>query len=65
MLGLGFKFYFLDPFNKFDCLIVVSSIVDVVVSYVLGNMSVNDLTVLRAFRLMRLFKLAKIWRTFQ
>lgn len=32
LIGLGFKHYFLDSFNIFDCVVVVSSIIDFVVT---------------------------------
>ena len=67
MIGLGIKEYFSDGFNIFDAIIVVSSIVD------LGIMARADeddeqsvgFTVLRGFRLLRIFKLVKSWTALQ
>lgn len=62
MLGLGFKGYIRDPYNVYDCIIVVASIVDIVLTNLDTSMSTGVLTAVRAFRLLRLFKLAKQWR---
>lgn len=62
MLGLGFKGYIRDPYNIYDCIIVVASIVDVLLSNLDKSMSSGVITAMRGFRLLRLFKLAKQWR---
>lgn len=59
LLGLGLIGYFTDPYNIFDCVIVVSSAVDLIVSLVVQRESSSLVIAIRAFRLMRLFKLAK------
>ncbi|XP_060572053.1 sodium channel protein 1 brain-like isoform X2 [Ruditapes philippinarum] len=51
------KFYFKNPWNVFDLVIVIASIVDMSVT------GVDGLTVFRSFRLMRVFKLAQSWPT--
>ncbi|XP_076443937.1 sodium channel protein 1 brain-like [Babylonia areolata] len=51
------KFYFHNGWNIFDLVIVVASIVD------LGVESVQGLSVLRTFRLLRVVKLAQSWAT--
>lgn len=54
--------------NKFDTFIVIVSILDLIIVWaflpedMLGN-SV-PITVLKAFRILRLFKLARYWRSF-
>ena len=67
MIGLGIKEYCSDGFNIFDAIIVLSSLVD------LGIMATADegdeqsvgFTVLRGFRLLRIFKLVKSWTALQ
>jgi hypothetical protein len=62
--GLGFKEYFKDAFNAFDFTIVTISCVDV--AFTLSNVKTlagsEAIQALRAFRLMRVFKLAKSWK---
>ena len=63
--AIGIKSYFRDKSHFFDMVIFCSSVADVVTNYFYaGLISQNNLTVLRAFRLIRLFKLAKLWSTF-
>ena len=66
LLGLGLKDYFLEKFNIFDFVVVIVSLIDVTftfadVSVVEGSISFSAL---RAFRLLRVFKLAKNWKQF-
>ena len=67
MIGLGIKGYFSDNFNKFDSIIVVISIVDLILTYTSdsGESPSSGITVLRSFRLLRIFKLVKSWTTLQ
>jgi hypothetical protein len=65
LIGFGFKGYFRDTFNDFDCLVVIVSIVDISITYSYINYSGGAMTALRAFRLLRVFKLAKSWKRFQ
>jgi hypothetical protein len=64
MKGLGLEVYFKDKFNTFDCFIVFTSTVDFIVVYTMssGGGGGGAISALRAFRLMRVFKLAKSWR---
>lgn len=65
VIGLGPNMYIKDPYNIFDALIVTLSIVDVFVSATLPNdvkMGKGAISVFRAFRLLRVFKLAKSWK---
>jgi len=64
MIGMGFKFYFLDPYNVFDCIIVASSIVDIVLTYSMVSGNTGIMSAIRAFRVIRVFKLAKSWKRF-
>jgi Ion transport protein len=65
MAAQGTKIYFMSTYNKFDCIIVLVSMIDVVYFFVVGELNVNSITALRMFRMMRVFKLAKVWRTFR
>lgn len=64
LLGLGIKYYFKDPFNRFDCFIAVTSLIDLALADSVGAINVDTITVLRTFRLMRVFKLARTWKEF-
>ncbi|XP_035662883.1 sodium channel protein type 2 subunit alpha-like isoform X1 [Branchiostoma floridae] len=57
MIALGLKQYFTVGWNIFDSIIVTLSLVE------LGLEGVKGLSVLRSFRLLRVFKLAKSWPT--
>jgi len=57
MFGLGIKEYMQDGFNVFDCIIVCLSIVELFQS----SEDASGLSVLRAFRLLRIFKIIKSW----
>lgn len=66
LIGLGVKQYFKDSFNTFDCAIVVISIIDIVLTFADLKLSATGaISAMRAFRLLRVFKLAKSWRKFR
>lgn len=66
MIGLGLSDYFKDGFNIFDCIIVIFSLIDLAVFLSSdGDNSNGFITVLRGFRLLRIFKLVKSWTTLQ
>jgi hypothetical protein len=56
MVGFGLKKYVADNFNIFDCFIVIMSYVELIMPD-----SDSSLSVLRAFRLLRIFKIIKSW----
>jgi len=56
MFGFGLREYSKDGFNIFDCFIVIMSYVEL---FMPGEAS--SLSVLRAFRLLRIFKIIKSW----
>lgn len=66
LVGLGPVTYIKDSYNVFDCLVVTLSIVDVSLSYSTPQDDINNgrgaISAFRAFRLLRVFKLAKSWR---
>jgi Ion transport protein len=56
IIGYGPKAYAEDSFNLFDCFVVIMSYVDVATSGTGSN-----LAIIKAFRLLRIFKLFKDW----
>lgn len=70
MLAFGIvRFFRGSGLNSFDCVIVMGSIVDMIISNVISNEGSSGggsmITVLRGVRLLRVFKLAKKWRRFE
>eukprot|EP00094_Tigriopus_californicus_P006087 TCALIF_05863-PA protein Name:"Similar to para Sodium channel protein para (Drosophila melanogaster)" AED:0.15 eAED:0.18 QI:29/0.48/0.42/0.88/0.68/0.76/26/1108/2230 len=57
LLAMSPKYYFQEGWNIFDFIIVALSLIE------LGLASISGLSVLRSFRLLRVFKLAKSWPT--
>ncbi|XP_037081523.1 sodium channel protein para-like isoform X2 [Pollicipes pollicipes] len=57
LVAMSPKFYFQEGWNIFDFIIVFLSLVE------LGLADIKGLSVLRSFRLLRVFKLAKSWPT--
>ena len=60
--ALGPGGYRKDPMNVFDGVIVVLSIVEIIVTLASGSGGGGMFSVLRAFRLLRVFKLARSWK---
>ncbi|KAG8191964.1 hypothetical protein JTE90_002238 [Oedothorax gibbosus] len=60
LFSLGIQGYFVSLFNRFDCFVVLSSIVETVLTYshVMPPLGVS---VLRCVRLLRIFKVTKYW----
>lgn len=59
LIGLGFRGYISDRFNIFDGVIVIMGITEII--FFNDNSNISGITVLRALRLFRIFKLAKGW----
>jgi len=62
LLGFGSKEYLKDKFNLFDGTIVLLSVADVVINFTLNSTTSSSngaISAFRAFRLLRVFKLAK------
>ena len=57
LLGLGVRRYVQDGFNVFDAIIVLVSFTE------FFSFNSGGITVLRAFRLLRIFKIIKSWPT--
>jgi hypothetical protein len=70
LIALGIKDYVKSLFNVFDCLIVISGLIDIIIGDLLVQ-EVNQkesrsmVTALRGFRLLRIFKLARTWKRFE
>ena len=63
MLALGLVDYMAVPFNVFDAIIVTISIIEAIIDQVAHDlMSGGGTSALRAFRLLRVLKLAKSWK---
>ncbi|KAL7638969.1 UNVERIFIED_CONTAM: hypothetical protein RMT77_010503 [Armadillidium vulgare] len=62
MYSLGFQGYFLSLFNRFDCFVVISSIMEIVLTTT-EVMPPLGVSVLRCVRLLRVFKVTKYWRS--
>ena len=70
MLAIGIKQFFKGSWlNTFDCVVVVGSMIDILMSSIIFNddtpNSGSIVTMLRGIRLLRVFKLAKKWRRFE
>lgn len=66
MLALGLHQYVTATrFNIFDAFIVIVSTVDIIIEYAAKDESLGAVSALRAFRLLRIFKLAQSWKDFQ
>lgn len=61
-LAYGWYKYLEDPFNAFDFVVVVLSIVEIILVDVQGSESAG-ISAFRSFRLLRVFKLAQSWVT--
>jgi hypothetical protein len=66
LIGLGFKDYAADGFNVFDSVIVVISVAELFLKHAnVGFSSNGAISVFRAVRLLRVFKLARSWTSFR
>jgi hypothetical protein len=55
LFAMGYRTYFASKFNRFDCIVIVGSAFEVVWAEVKGGSF--GISVLRALRLLRIFKL--------
>lgn len=65
IIGLGVRDYFADDFNKFDFLIIMFSLLEIMLGMLEINLSGGAISALRALRLLRVFKLARSWKSFR
>ena len=63
LIGLGWSNYKQDPYNLFDAVIVIISIVDWTLSRIPGLDAGSALNAFRALRLLRMMKLSKSWHS--
>ena len=56
VFALGFFAYVRDRFNVFDAIVVIISLLEFV------GVSAGAITVLRTFRLLRIFKIVRSWK---
>ena len=61
LIGEGGRAYVADAFNRFDGVVVIFSLVDLAATQLHVDIGVNA-NVLRAFRLMRVFRLVRSWK---
>ena len=62
LCALGVNEYLADNFNRFDGLVVLLSCAEIATTYLYIDLGLNT-QVLRAFRLLRVFKLARSWNS--
>nr|CAH7712634.1 unnamed protein product [Callosobruchus chinensis] len=62
MYSLGFQGYFVSLFNRFDCFVVIGSIMEMILTNT-KVMPPLGISVLRCVRLLRVFKVTKYWRS--
>ncbi|XP_065581494.1 muscle calcium channel subunit alpha-1-like isoform X3 [Artemia franciscana] len=62
MYSVGFQNYFVSLFNRFDCFVVISSIMEVLLTNT-DVMPPLGVSVLRCVRLLRVFKVTKYWKS--
>ncbi|CAH6787730.1 Cacna1s [Phodopus roborovskii] len=60
MYGQGLRQYFMSIFNRFDCFVVCTGILEILLVES-GAMTTLGISVLRCIRLLRLFKVTKYW----
>uniref|UniRef100_A0A8C0VFW2 Voltage-dependent L-type calcium channel subunit alpha n=1 Tax=Cyanistes caeruleus TaxID=156563 RepID=A0A8C0VFW2_CYACU len=60
MYALGLRQYFMSLFNRFDCFVVCSGILETILVE-LGTLSPLGISVLRCIRLLRIFKITRYW----
>ena len=64
MYALGIQFYFIPLFNRFDFFVVISSILEMMLT--MSNvMPPLGMSVLRCIRLLRAFKVTRYWKSLQ
>ena len=66
LIGLGFREYCRDSFNIFDAVVVILTIVDMIITSTSDSGTSNSaLSAFRGVRLLRVFKLARSWKSFR
>jgi voltage-dependent calcium channel L type alpha-1D len=62
MFCLGFKGYFNSLFNRFDCVVVLSSLLEAAITIPTGMLPIG-ISVMRCVRLLRIFKVTRYWES--
>uniref|UniRef100_A0AAG5DD54 Ion transport domain-containing protein n=1 Tax=Anopheles atroparvus TaxID=41427 RepID=A0AAG5DD54_ANOAO len=62
MYSLGLQGYFVSLFNRFDCFVVIGSVIEVLLTNT-QLMPPLGISVLRCVRLLRVFKVTKYWQS--
>ncbi|XP_028178504.1 muscle calcium channel subunit alpha-1-like isoform X1 [Ostrinia furnacalis] len=62
MYALGFQGYFVSLFNRFDCFVMICSILELALT-ITDTIPQLGISVLRCVRLLRVFKVTKYWRS--
>lgn len=68
LIALGFREYFRDGMNCFDCFIVIISLAEQILALTDNAVSAGSFTAVAAFRtlrIFRIFKLARAWSSFR
>lgn len=65
MTALGFKGYFKDKYNIFDCFIVGLNSIDIIIDSFVTEIDDHVVYVFRSFRILRVLKIAKSWKKLQ
>ncbi|KAJ6659460.1 hypothetical protein lerEdw1_018694 [Lerista edwardsae] len=60
MYALGLRQYFMSLFNRFDCLVVCTGVLEIVLVEI-TSMTPLGISVLRCIRLLRILKITKYW----
>ena len=63
LMGLGPRLYVSDNFNIFDALVTLLGVIDMALTLAPNIASPGALSVFRAFRLLRVFRLARSWKS--
>ena len=65
LLGLGPSRYLKDRFNIFDIIIISLSLCDFVLAFFSTSQIRKVMVIVRAMRVLRALKLARVWKSFQ
>ena len=65
LIGLGVKPYFADAFNCFDAIVVVLSLIELSAQVITQSREGGIFSILRGFRMLRILKLVKSWKSLQ
>ena len=59
------RLYLMSSFNRFDCVVVLTSLVDIIMDFFANGVNTPGLGALRSLRLLRVFRLARTWKDLQ